>query len=144
MKPREDMNSVRRSCAYLWGRCHRRINSPFQMGKTNLSSKLSSGWPEARVCLFWRLSGAVLLTVNIQAQPPQLRVEFTECIFNGPYHVRNMIFLRRSSPIIRRGRTALSLYVTKVAAACNPHVFGLYYRQRERLFGSRYRWHRQM
>ena len=108
-------------------------------GDIDLSSKLSSGWPEARVCVFKRLPGAVSLTVNIQAQLPQVRVEFTECVFDGLYHVRNMIFLGRSSPIIRRGETALSLYATKVAAACNPHVFRLYQRQRERLFGNQHR-----
>jgi hypothetical protein len=138
------MNSVRRSCAYLWDRDQPPDQQTVSNGETDLSSKLSSGWSEARVCVSQRLSDAVLLTVNIQAQPPQLGVKFTECIFNGLYRIRDRICLRRSSPIIWRGETVLLLYATKVAAACNSHIIRLYRRQCVKLFRSRYRWHRQI
>lgn len=72
VKPCEDMNSVRRSCAYLGRKRSGRLSDqcPGGESKTNLSSKLSSGWSELCICFLffflWRLFGTVSLTMNIQ------------------------------------------------------------------------------
>ena len=58
VKPCEDMNSVRRSCAYLGRKRSGRLSDqcPGGESKTNLSSKLSSGWSELCICFLFFFS----------------------------------------------------------------------------------------
>jgi hypothetical protein len=118
---------------FKWGR-------KFRDCKTDLSSKLTSGWSRTNgpflfqcFCLVVRLS----LTVNIQTQLPQVLVKTTDCIFDRLHHVRKGIFLR-GGPRIWRGVAPVPLCAAKVAAAGNSHVFGLCHRQPARYLGSQY------
>jgi hypothetical protein len=73
-----------------------------------------------------------LLTVDIQAELPQLGVKSTYRIFDRLHRIRDGIFLGRG-PRVWRGEASLARCTAKVTAAGNSHVFGLCCRRRRQL-----------